>query len=225
MTWNQFRKVGPGIVSARELREAELFYAELVGEVVPGRIALEEAAGDSPPEWLASAQRLPVTYKLPQMPMEPKILGVVLHSTNHAAGPETLARFQGDWQALQRQSAHFAIDRAGNIGQYRSTREVAWHINGPSVRYFGIEHITKHKEPLTPEQIESSGRLVGELAERFSFPAQRLLKAEDLGIGIHVDFRQTGCGENVFWSGKTDQRTSTFDHIVQHARDYARLGY
>ena len=220
---------GFGVISPRTRREAELFYADLVGRP-PRRVAFPEAdpgaaEATPPPEWLAIAQRLPVTYARPQPPMEPRILGVVVHTTNHAAGAETLERFQRDWQALQFQSAHFAVDRAGNIGQYRSTREVAWHIKKPSVRYFGIEHIARHKQELTSEQIERSARLIGYLAVLFSFPATRLAAAGQSGIGIHVDFNPTGCGQNVFWIGTTSQRTATFDRLVTRAHDYATLGY
>jgi N-acetyl-anhydromuramyl-L-alanine amidase AmpD len=217
---------GFGTASPRVQREAELFYADLVGRT-PGRGALEEAEAEAtpPPEWLAIAQRLPVTYTRQQMPMEQRILGVVVHTTNHGAGEETLARFQRDWQAAQFQSAHFAVDRAGNIGQYRSTREVAWHINEPSVRYFGIEHIAQHMQELTPAQIERSARLIGDLAVLFGFPAQRLTAAGGTGIGIHVDFRPTGCGQNVFWTGTAGQRTASFDRLVTRAHDFATLGF
>ncbi|HXI30569.1 MAG TPA: peptidoglycan recognition family protein [Vicinamibacterales bacterium] len=220
---------GFGVVSARARREAELFYADLIGRPARrgafARAEGEDAEATPPPEWLAIAQRLPVTYTRPQMPMEPRILGVVVHTTNHGAGEETLERFQRDWQGLQFQSAHFAVDRAGNIGQYRSTREVAWHINEPSVRYFGIEHIAKHKQELTAEQLERSARLIGDLAVLFSFPARRLTAAGQPGIGIHVDFKPTGCGQNVFWVGTTGQRTPVFDRLVARANDYATLGY
>lgn len=215
------------MTSHRALRQAELFYADLMGR--PPRLGAfvqaDSEAAAAPPEWLAIAQRLPVTYARAQRPMERRILGVVLHTTNHASGDETLERFQRDWQAAQFQSAHFAVDRAGNIGQYRSTREVAWHINEPSVRYFGIEHIAKHKQELTSEQVERSARLIGDLAVLFGFPASRLAAAGQRGIGIHVDFRPTGCGQNVFWIGTTDQRTAIFDRFVQRSHEYATLGF
>jgi hypothetical protein len=181
-------------------------------------------AVEPPPEWLAIAKKLPVTYVRPQPPMEATILGVIVHTTNHGAGEETLERFQRDWPGTQGQSAHFAVDRAGNIGQYRSTREVAWHAHGPSVRYFGIEHIAKYKQELTPEQLERSARLIGDLAVLFSFPAKRMTAPGQPGIGIHVDFQPTGCGQNVFWAGTTSQRTPVYDQLVKRAGDYAKWG-
>jgi len=40
--------------------------------------------------WLSMAQPLPITYKKQQMGMQSPLLGVVLHTTNHRAGAETL---------------------------------------------------------------------------------------------------------------------------------------
>jgi hypothetical protein len=214
---------GMGEPSASERREADEFLAELLGE--PLRRQAFEAAEDAPPEWLAIARRLPVTYTRPQRPMEPTILGVVVHTTNHAAGPETLERFQADWQGLQHQSAHFAVDREGNIGQYRSTREVAWHINTPSTRYFGIEHIAKHRQELTEAQLERSARLIGDLASMFRFPAQRFDPTTKQGIAIHIDFAYTGCGQDVFWNGPSRGRSAVYDRLVRRAHDFATLGY
>lgn len=169
-------------------------------------------------EWLSSAQKFAVTYRTPQKPMESKILGVLLHTTNAAAGEQTIARFQRDWQAGQSQSAHFVIDRDGNVGQCRSTKEVAWHIWEPSVRYIGIEHIAKHRQALTEDQITSSIQLILELADMFSFPLERLpaRASPRIGIGIHKDFQPSGCGEGVFWTSRSGQQT-TLDEIIERA--------
>ena len=192
---------------------------------LPAEDAPDGIESTTPPEWLAIAEKIPVTYHRPQPPMASTILGVVVHTTNHTAGAETIQRFQRDWQALQRQSAHFVIDRDGNIGQCRSTREVAWHIKAPSVRYFGIEYIAKPRQALTPAQIEKSARLIGDLAVLFSFPTVRLPRAGARGIGIHVDFRPTGCGLDVFWTGRSHAESGTLRTLIQRASDYATLGF
>jgi hypothetical protein len=59
----------------------------------------------------------------------------------------------------------------------------------------------------------------------FSFPARRLTAPGQTGIGIHVDFKPTGCGESVFWIGTHGQRTPVFDRLVQRAQEYATLGF
>ncbi|MEJ2457644.1 MAG: peptidoglycan recognition family protein [Novosphingobium sp.] len=192
---------------------------------LPAEDAPESIERTPPPAWLNIAERIPVTYHRPQPPMASTILGVVVHTTNHTAGAETIQRFQRDWQALQHQSAHFVIDREGNIGQCRSTRQVAWHIKAPSVRYFGIEHIAKPRQALTAAQIEKSARLIGDLAVMFSFPTVRLPRAGAKGIGIHVDFNYTGCGQDAFWTGRTHAESDTLRTLIQRAGDYARLGF
>lgn len=150
--------------------------------------------------WLSSATPLPVTYKKPQMAMKSPILGVVLHTTNHAKGAETLERFQKDWQGLQFQSAHFMVDRSGTVGQFRALTDVAWHIGKMSVNYIGIEHIAKHRQSLTAEQIAASGKLIAELSKLLGFQIRALTAKGQAGIGIHEQFQSTGCGQSVFWS-------------------------
>src|SRR5262249_52030844 len=86
-------------------------------------------------DWLPFARKLPVTYNRQQMPQGTPILGAVLHTTD-AGGVQTLERFQRDWQAKQDQTAHFMVDRAGNIGQFRALNEVAWHFR----RYLSTQY-------------------------------------------------------------------------------------
>jgi N-acetyl-anhydromuramyl-L-alanine amidase AmpD len=150
--------------------------------------------------WIPSAIPLPVTYNKPQETMKQRILGVVLHTTNHAKGDETLERFRKDWQGLQWQSAHFMVDRSGTVGQFRSVTDVAWHIGKMSVEYIGIEHIAKHRQSLTAEQIAASGKLIAELSKLLQFPIQTLTAKGNAGVGIHEQFHNTGCGQGVFWS-------------------------
>ena len=219
LTW----EVGEG--SPRLRRDADLFWADLVGKTTQPA----EESTTSPPEWLAVARRLPLTFGAGTMTTP--ILGVVVHTTNHGAGPETLERFHTDWESLRRQSTHFMVDREGNIGQFRSTRGLGWHIKTPAPRwdgrYFGIEHIAKHKQPLTDVQLERSARLIGDLSVLFGFPARALPRKGDSGIGIHVDFAGSGCGEGVFWSpsGTTRARTDTYSRLVKRAHDFARWGF
>jgi hypothetical protein len=205
--------------------DADLFWADLVGDTAP---PVEEST-TSPPEWLPIARRLPLTFSSGMM--RTPILGVVVHTTNHGAGPETLERFHADWEGRKKQSTHFMVDREGNIGQFRSTLQRGWHIKTPPPRwddrYFGIEHIAKHKQPLTEIQIERSARLIGDLAVLFGFPARALPRKGDSGIGIHVDFACTGCGQDVFWSHDCTSRarTDTYARLVRRAHDFSRWGF
>jgi hypothetical protein len=170
-------------------------------------------------DWLDFARLLPVIYEKPQMPMG-SIIGAVLHTTNHRGGSEGLERFQMDWQAFQNQSAHFAVDRDGNIGQYRSLSQVAWHAGTVlgSTRYVGIEHIAKPGQELTDQQIEASGKLIAVLSDLLGFPLSGIDKPGDFGVGIHCQFIHTHCGLGVFRSTNVgDFLASTFNDILSSA--------
>jgi N-acetylmuramoyl-L-alanine amidase len=166
-------------------------------------------------QWLSNVTKLPVTYNKPQMAMSSPILGAVLHTTNHTGGAETLERFQTDWQAAQAQSAHFMIDRAGRIGQFRALTEVAWHITMPSIRYIGIEHMAHPGEQLTDPQANASSALLSALRNELGISLQALPAAEKTGIGIHRQFAPTGCGLGVFTNG--GGFSDTFLRILQNA--------
>ena len=161
--------------------------------------------------WLIGlAQPFPVTYKLAQQGMK-TIRGAVLHTTNHTGGAETFERFQVDWNSAQSQSAHFMVDRAGNIGQFRALEDVAWHILAQSVNFIGIEHILRAQagEDLTSPQIAASQNLLAALSERLHFPLVRIVGeaqsgqiregTKELGVGVHQQFMGTFCGRGVFW--------------------------
>ena len=171
--------------------------------------------------WLHMAQPVPVTYAKQQYEMQLPILGIVLHTTNSKT--RSLVGQQKDWQSIGRQSAHFAIDRTGKIGQYRSTSSVAWHIGKLSTRYFGIEHIAHHNEELTDTQIEASAQLVACLCDAFGIPIQRMEQPGGPGVAIHPQFHSTSCGQTAFWTGHKDI-ASTFDDLLARAKTYSEYG-
>ena len=173
--------------------------------------------------WLGIATPYPVKYKKQQVPMG-AVMGAVLHTTNHTAGAESIARFQKDWNAKQAQSAHFVIDRSGQIGQCRMLSEVAWHISGSSPHYVGIEHISKPGMPITQAQIEASGTLLSVLSDSLGFPLTPFTSAGSSGVGIHVAFCATNCGKSVFWQGST-RGGGQFSEILDFAQSYSTLGY
>jgi len=162
--------------------------------------------------WLNIATKVPVTYKTTQMPMQPAVLGAVLHTTNHLAGAETIERFQADWQAGQNQTAHFMVERGGRIGQFRALNEVAWHINERSNQYIGIEHIAKPDVSLTEPQILASADLLAAVQNELGFPLQTLRGPGASGVGIHDQFAETRCGRGVFKGF-----AATFERILQRA--------
>lgn len=149
--------------------------------------------------WLSSARPIPMTYRKQQVGMQTPVFGIVLHTTN-ASRNQTLDELGASWQALQFQSAHFAVDRSGEVAQYRSMTEVAWHIMGLSTRYIGIEHVATHRQPLTEPQLKASGKLCAAIAAVLGIPIRLMSQAGEQGIGVHAQFMPTGCGQDVFWS-------------------------
>jgi N-acetylmuramoyl-L-alanine amidase len=168
--------------------------------------------------WVEVARSLPVTYNTMQTPMHVPVLGAVLHTTN-SPRLATLEDFQSAWQSAQRQSAHFMVDRDGNIGQYRALEEVAWHISGLSTRYIGIEHIADWKQELTDAQIDASAALLSHLAAILNFPLAAINKPGEWGIGFHQQFNATRCGENVFCAAGGKKAMNTFDRVINQAQD------
>jgi hypothetical protein len=159
------------------------------------------------PTWLVGVQKLAVTYPTPQGPMNNPILGVVLHTTNAGPTVNTLELFKATWQsnidspnipAALKVTAHFMVDRNGNVGQFRSLEEVAWHIGGLSRRYIGIEHIAAWKEDVAIDQFQASAVLIARLSDMFCFPVSAINKPGEKGIGFHKQFGGTSCGEDVF---------------------------
>ena len=116
-------------------------------------------------------------YKKVQQGMK-EIYGVVFHTTNASKGAQTIERFVADWNNAQAQSAHFIIDRDGVIGQCRALTDVAWHMNGDSIHYIGVELISsfenKSIKGITSAQISSASRLIVDLANYFSFPIKMI---------------------------------------------------
>jgi N-acetylmuramoyl-L-alanine amidase len=168
--------------------------------------------------FIDAAQYLPVIYATVQMPMQMPVLGAVLHTTNSPGGL-TLQSLQSSWQAGQNQTAHFAVDRDGNIGQYRGLEEVAWHIGKLSPRYIGIEHIANWQQPLTDDQINASAALLAHLAAVLSIPLAAINNPLDTGIGYHQQFNATACGDQVFCANNGTKSLYTFDLIINKAQD------
>lgn len=169
--------------------------------------------------WISMAMPFPVTYKSQQQGMRYPLLGAVLHTTNHTAGSSILKRFQTDWQVAQAQSAHFAVDRNGGIGQFRSLTEVAWHINKWSVSYIGIEHIAHPGEALERSQVEASARILAWCADNLGVSLVALNAPGGRGVGIHHQFASTRCGRGPLSTGAGEHARQFID-ILQVALSY-----
>lgn len=112
-------------------------------------------------------------------------VGIVFHYTA-GCGSDLSSVFQE-----RRVSAHFSVDRDGNIYQYVPVAEVAWHADRANGFYVGIEHSALPGTcDLTDRQLEASAALsaaICEYIERrwgFRVPLKKVAGA-DLVPGFH----------------------------------------
>lgn len=119
-------------------------------------------------------------------------------------------------------SCHFSVGRDGEIFQFVSVRNVAWHADNANSHYIGIEHAAwpGHCE-LTDKQLVYSAKLVAALREYYerkrghSWPLVKI-KGTTLSAGFH-DHRD-GDGNLWNYNGHTDHLygwrwTRYFDRI------------
>ena len=97
-----------------------------------------------------------------------KIDKVVLHCTE-ASLQSTLDHFQtaGGNNPV---SAHYVIDRNGDIYQTVRDTDAAWHCMGTNSSTIGIEHVGRETDAIAPEQAESSAALIRWLLEQYDIP-------------------------------------------------------
>jgi N-acetylmuramoyl-L-alanine amidase len=138
--------------------------------------------------------------------LKPPILGVVFHTTNPSGTLLTLEQSRNDFASsgpppLKKfRSAHFMVDRAGVIGQFRSLIQGAAHIDAPWMpRYLGVEHTAFHLQLLTEDQKDASADLLSMLRSEFDFPVSPIARPGDSGVGVHQQFSHTGCGDGPFF--------------------------
>lgn len=96
-----------------------------------------------------------------------KIDTIVLHCTE-ALLASTLEEFQKEHG--RQVSAHYVIDRNGEIYQMVDDSERANHCRGANQSLIGIEHVGRETEALTDEQAVSSAALIRWLLEQYEIP-------------------------------------------------------
>ncbi len=98
---------------------------------------------------------------------------IVMHCTE-ASLISTIATFR-DGSADGRQvSAHYVIDKNGDIYQMVSDSDRANHCRGANRDSIGIEHVAGEKDPLTQKQSDASAALIRWLTEQYDIPLRRI---------------------------------------------------
>ena len=97
---------------------------------------------------------------------------IVLHSTAAATVEGTINWFLDRKSQV---SAHYVVDRNGDIYQMVRDDRSAWHAKAINSRSIGIEHVATATDRLTDAQSKASAQLVRWLAAQYGIPAANVL--------------------------------------------------
>lgn len=144
-------------------------------------------------DWLDFAARHPLHLNFRQNGMRRPVYGLVVHITvGHPTFGELIAHWSHPNVPV---SAHFAIRRNGELGQFVSLKDSAYHVGGDSHRnddqyWYGVENVGNPSEGLSDEQISTCARLFHALSTAFSFPLSVASSREEHGLGYHSMFHR-----------------------------------
>src|ERR1039458_1828368 len=97
---------------------------------------------------------------------------IVLHSTTVATVDGTINWFMDPKSQV---SAHYVVDKNGDIYQMVRDDRSAWHAKAINSRSIGIEHVGTADDRLTGAQSRASAQLVRWLAAQYGIPAANVL--------------------------------------------------
>lgn len=115
---------------------------------------------------------------------------VVLH---HNAGSLTAQQIRDLWATQRTASAHYQVDRAGDISQHVDDWNTAWHANNQwaNERSIGIEHANGSgmTGPLTPATLDQGAKLTAAVCRRYGLGRP----AWGVNVFPHSQFSSTAC--------------------------------
>jgi hypothetical protein len=97
---------------------------------------------------------------------------VVMHFTDGPTARGAIDRFLDQSAQV---SAHYIIDRNGDIYQMVDDGDKAWHAKAANPRSIGIEHVAVENQMMSPDQETSSVALVGWLIATYTIPLSNIL--------------------------------------------------
>jgi N-acetylmuramoyl-L-alanine amidase len=101
-----------------------------------------------------------------------KIDMIVLHFTD---GPSARSAINHFLDQASQVSAHYIVDRNGDIYQMVRDTEKAWHAKAANPRSIGIEHVAMPDQHMSGEQEQASVALVKWLIATYSIPLGNIL--------------------------------------------------
>jgi hypothetical protein len=114
---------------------------------------------------------------------------VVMHYTDGSSAQGAIGRFS---DAASKVSAHYIIDRNGDIYQTVEDSDEAWHARAANPYSIGIEHVAVQNQEMSDQQTVSSVALVGWLMETYQISRDRVV-GHRYAIGEDTD-----CPDHLF---------------------------
>jgi LysM repeat protein len=141
---------------------------------------------------------------------------IIVHYTTSGNVNSTISHFQnpapeGDPQKAV--SAHYIIDKNGDIYQMVSDADKAWHAEKANASSIGIEHVAELGDQLTQAQENASIQLIKWLMSEYKI-AKESIKA-------HKEILSTKCPANLFGDAADDPRLPKFKQWV--AKNFSNL--
>ncbi|MEW6037698.1 MAG: N-acetylmuramoyl-L-alanine amidase [Pseudomonadota bacterium] len=129
-----------------------------------------------------------------------KIARVVLHYTAGPSAQSAINTFLK--QTGKRTSAHYIVDKNGDIYQMVEDSQKAWHCKGANADTIGIEHVAMPGDALTPAQATSSIALIKWLLSAYKLKADAIT-GHDFAKGYTA---ATDCPHSLFGEYKRNDR-------------------
>jgi hypothetical protein len=130
----------------------------------------------------------PISHGFNKGLMRDPIRGLVVHITaGHGALPIVKADFD---RPEKRASAHFGIDKEGDMWQFVDTDDRAWAIDGDShdAQWLSVENVAVLGEQLTTGQLYGCALLLEWLHDEHDVPFELTTHASGRGLGYHKMF-------------------------------------
>ncbi len=124
---------------------------------------------------------------------------IVVHYTTAGTVSGTIAHFKNPESQV---SAHYIIDKNGDIYQMVKDTDKAWHAAKANRTSIGIEHVAKVGDRLTEVQKKSSIHLIKWLMTEYKIPKEN--------IKAHKQVLETSCPGNIFGDGIDDTNLPKF---------------
>lgn len=135
-----------------------------------------------------------------------KIDMIVMHYTDGSSAQGAINRFL---DIREQVSAHYIIERNGDIFQMVNDSERAWHAKGANSRSIGIEHVALPGQQMTAKQEDASIALVRWLVATYDIPLANI-KGHRFAPG---NVGTTDCPDHLFGE-KTEQAIK--DWVAAH---------